>query len=184
MNQSPHLPIISPVVPESSAWSRDPTLPALAPHSQLRKCGISPIRAQVERQQEGEGITCLQPVFSTRIRAPSHLGQVPQVCQGLFCLPQLASESSLQGHRRCWHPWAPGCQAGQSEGEEGRGLHAPLGSKTQCWRPCSDFPRNSLDQVRTTISQTLSPHQGSCLLQSSNGPPEKVGGPPCSESLS
>lgn len=155
MNQSPRLPNLTSGAGKLSVVPRPhtscPGLPtpssgSVGSTSWRLACSVTvfPIRAQVERQQEGEGITCLQPVFSTRIRAPSHLGQVPQVCQGLFCLPQLASEFSLQGHRRCWHPRAPGCQAGQSEGEEGRGLHAPLGSKTQCWRPCSDFPRNSL----------------------------------------
>lgn len=153
MNPSPHnltngagkLSVV-PIPHASCTWLPMPSSGSVGSTSWRLACSVTvfPTRAQVEWQQEGEGITCLQSVFSTRIRAPSHLGQVPQVCRGLLCLPQLASKSSLQGHRRCWHPLGsrmPGCQ---SEGEEGRGLHAPLGSKTQCWRPGSDFPRNSL----------------------------------------
>lgn len=52
----------------------------------------------------------------------------PPVCQSLFCLPSLASKSSLQVHRRHLH-LVSRFWVGQRNGEKGRGLHAPSGSE-------------------------------------------------------
>ena len=61
--------------------------------------------------------------------------------------PPLASVFSLQEHL-----WGAGLAGGK--GDKGRGLHVPRRRATQCWRPGSDFPRNSLKQRRTAVSQT------------------------------
>ena len=170
-----HLPMISPVVLESSVWSQDPTPPAPG----------SPCPAQQVWDQPAGG----WPVLSLSSQRELGLSgnkreRGSHACN--LCFPQRSMLPAPQG--RCLRsagppppapagirvlspgtlmmlaPLGPGCQAGWSKGEEGRGLHAPSGSKTQCWRPGSDFPRNSLDETRTAISQTQSPHQRSCLL--------------------
>lgn len=104
-------------------------------------------------------------------------------------------------HQGCWAScvspgWRPsplpraplGSRAlgSQREGAEGGGPRVPSGREAQCWCSGSDFPRNSLDQGRTAISQTASPEI--CLPWSSAGLSEEAQEAPagphsCSETL-
>lgn len=169
MTPSPHLLTISPVVLESSAWSRDPTLPALGsscPAQELwdQPAGgwpALPLSSQQELRLSGNkrerGSHACSLCFPPESVLPAIRGRCLRSAGASSACPNWHLSPLSRGIEDAGTPQAPGCQTGQSEGEEGRGLHAPLGSKTQCWRPGSDFPRNSLDQVRTTIIQTLNP---------------------------
>lgn len=81
-----------------------------ASHQLACSVTVFPTTAWVEWQQRGEGIPCLQPVFSTEIQAPSHPRQVPQVCRASSACPS-------------WHP------SPLSGGTENTGSPGPQGTR-------------------------------------------------------
>lgn len=50
--------------------------------------------------------------------------------------------------------WASGCQTAVQGRREGRWFFMLLTGQSQCWRSGSDFPRNSLERRRRSMSQT------------------------------
>lgn len=117
---------------------------------------VFPTSPRVEGQHEVERATC-------RLRVVHRDALLPATQGGASGLPgpPLESVFPLRAHLR-------GAGLAGGKGDEGRGLHAPGWRATQCWRPGSDFPRNSLEQRRTPVSQTPPGQIGD---PTSHGPP-------------
>ena len=103
---------------------------------------VFPTSPRAEGQHEVERATCRLHMVHRDLLLPTNQGGASDLPG-----PPLASVFPLQAHLR-------GPRLAGGKGDEGRGLHALRRQATQCWRPGSDFPRNSLEQRRTPVSQT------------------------------
>lgn len=127
------LPTFLWMVSESSVWSQELMPPALFSTPNSASVGLTSrwlaycvtvlsTRAQVVQQQE-ERTICLPLTFSTKIHAPGD-----QSAGASSTCPSWHQSPLFRG---IVDPgtWAPGCWVDQRNREEGRGLHAPSGSK-------------------------------------------------------
>ena len=158
--KNPSFPTFSRVVSESSTWSQDPTPPASG----------SRCPAQEVWDQPADGQKALSPSSQQDLRlSGSKRERGPHACHPHCpqrpvlpatrggCLRSARASSAWPAGIRVLSPDASsGCRAGQRKGGARADIFMLLqvASNTQCWRPGSDFPRNSLDQRRTPVGQT------------------------------